>query len=304
MKSLICALLSLFGAASPAAANGLAQRYTELHEDLVHVDEYGYKAHSNADSIPAEHENCIVQGALEITDNSLDFAVMGKGFFKLWDEKGGRIFYSRNGGFALDAEGCVIQSTTGYKLYPVLKCSRNMTGFAFEQPNVLRVMSRSEEVQRYAFELYMPKDVKDVQRSEGSCYAFSSAVRVDTTGGDGGRIMNGFLEMSTVSVQTTLIRMLFILERMRSTGMGIPGIETKIYLLKKTMEDYDAQMHEWRTAVMIMDMLQAEGAAQPDAARSAGIAGAREAMDGLRGIIARALPFLALDFSAESAGWL
>ncbi len=49
------------------------------------------------------------QGNVLTTNNPLDFAISGEGFFKVQSEKGGTI-YTRNGQFGLDKEGFVVNS--------------------------------------------------------------------------------------------------------------------------------------------------------------------------------------------------
>lgn len=61
------------------------------------------------------------QGNLTATDNPLDLAISGNGFFRL--EKNGNITYTRNGQFVQDSQGYIVTSTgqflTGYSVDPV-----------------------------------------------------------------------------------------------------------------------------------------------------------------------------------------
>lgn len=54
------------------------------------------------------------QGALQSTGRVLDLAIQGNGFFQLKDN-GGNFYYTRNGIFNLDANGCIVDSN-GYLL--------------------------------------------------------------------------------------------------------------------------------------------------------------------------------------------
>ncbi len=54
------------------------------------------------------------QGALKETQNPLDFAIEGEGFFKI--ELKGEILYTRNGHFFLDAEGYLVDKSGGFVL--------------------------------------------------------------------------------------------------------------------------------------------------------------------------------------------
>jgi len=54
------------------------------------------------------------QGTLEATNNALDFAIQGEGFFVV--NGGGKDFFSRVGAFDTDADNYLIDSNTGYKV--------------------------------------------------------------------------------------------------------------------------------------------------------------------------------------------
>ena len=56
------------------------------------------------------------EGSLKQTDNQLDLAITGKGFFKLELPDGSEV-YSRNGSFKIDENGTIVNSD-GYKLVP------------------------------------------------------------------------------------------------------------------------------------------------------------------------------------------
>jgi flagellar hook protein FlgE len=66
------------------------------------------------------------QGNVDFTDNNLDLAVSGSGFFRLNDN--GSIVYSRNGAFQVDRAGYVV-NTSGYRLTAYqADTSGNITG--------------------------------------------------------------------------------------------------------------------------------------------------------------------------------
>jgi len=56
------------------------------------------------------------EGSLKQTDNQLDIAITGRGFFKLELPDGTEV-YSRNGAFKIDQDGVIVNSD-GYKLTP------------------------------------------------------------------------------------------------------------------------------------------------------------------------------------------
>ncbi|GIW21539.1 MAG: flagellar basal-body rod protein FlgF [Candidatus Sericytochromatia bacterium] len=60
------------------------------------------------------------QGSFKITENSLDFAINGPGFFKLLDPITGENLYTRNGSFKFDEQGRLVTSS-GYLLDPPIQ---------------------------------------------------------------------------------------------------------------------------------------------------------------------------------------
>jgi flagellar hook protein FlgE len=57
------------------------------------------------------------QGALEETGNNLDLAIQGNGYFQVSNGQG--TYYTRDGSFSVDANGYLVDPTTGYKVQRV-----------------------------------------------------------------------------------------------------------------------------------------------------------------------------------------
>ncbi len=66
------------------------------------------------------------QGAIQTTDNPLDFAIEGRGYFKLTDPTGGAL-YSRAGNFGINANGNLVlgSAQTGWVLDPAVNIPEN-----------------------------------------------------------------------------------------------------------------------------------------------------------------------------------
>ncbi|MFW5959956.1 MAG: flagellar hook-basal body complex protein, partial [Chitinivibrionales bacterium] len=65
---------------------------------------------------PSATHRMFEQGSLNRTDNSLDFAVQGEGFFQV-GLPDGRIAYTRDGQFKVSSEGEIVTSN-GRRVYP------------------------------------------------------------------------------------------------------------------------------------------------------------------------------------------
>lgn len=64
-------------------------------------------------------------GDLKVTDNTLDLAIEGNGFFQI-TLPSGEMAYTRNGAFKLDAEGAIVNAS-GYSLEPEIVIPTNIT---------------------------------------------------------------------------------------------------------------------------------------------------------------------------------
>jgi len=93
---------------SEIVANNLANvNATGFKRDVMFFD----VLHSKSDSeLRVDVETDFSQGSIQLTDNPMDLAISGKGFFLVEDEQGPVI--TRNGHFTLDANG-FLRSATG-----------------------------------------------------------------------------------------------------------------------------------------------------------------------------------------------
>ena len=78
------------------------------------------------------------EGSLKQTDNNLDMAVIGRGFFKLELPDGTEV-YSRNGAFKLDENGAIVNSD-GYKLIPEIVVPQDATAINVGTDGIVTVI--------------------------------------------------------------------------------------------------------------------------------------------------------------------
>ncbi|SFV75793.1 Flagellar basal-body rod protein FlgG [hydrothermal vent metagenome] len=78
------------------------------------------------------------EGALKQTDNQLDIAITGQGFFKLELPDGTEV-YSRNGAFKVDANGTLVNSD-GYKLVPEVVIPSDATNISIGTDGTVTVV--------------------------------------------------------------------------------------------------------------------------------------------------------------------
>jgi flagellar basal-body rod protein FlgG len=106
---------------------GFKKSRAEFADLMYQVMEYAGTATSDATKSPTGIEvglgvrstsvnKIFSEGSLKQTDNQLDIAITGRGFFKL-ELPDGTETYSRNGAFKIDDNGTIVNSD-GYKLVP------------------------------------------------------------------------------------------------------------------------------------------------------------------------------------------
>lgn len=106
---------------------GFKKSRAEFSDLMYHVMQYAGTATSDVTKNPTGIEVGLgvrtgainkefSEGSLKQTDNQLDIAITGRGFFKLELPDGTEV-YSRNGAFKVDEDGTMVNSD-GYKLVP------------------------------------------------------------------------------------------------------------------------------------------------------------------------------------------
>lgn len=131
------------GWAPPASMESLKeslQRHLgcmESHsENLANITTAGYKARDDH----GRRRRQWTQGALEVTERQFDLAIDGEGFFRL-TLPDGRIAYTRDGSFNVDAEGNLV-SSMGYLTDPQFTIPANALGIRVDADGkVLALMS-------------------------------------------------------------------------------------------------------------------------------------------------------------------
>ena len=78
------------------------------------------------------------EGSLKQTENELDLAITGRGFFKLELPDGTEV-YSRNGAFKIDADGVMVNSD-GYKLIPEIVIPPDATSLSIGSDGTVTVI--------------------------------------------------------------------------------------------------------------------------------------------------------------------
>lgn len=146
------------------------------------------------------------------TENSLDLAISGDGFFQI-TLPDGNLAYSRDGSFKLDSEGR-ITTNDGYLLSPEITIPPDATQIAVSTTGVISVLRVGSPVPE---ELGQIELVKFINPSGLVSYgrnlflesSASGEPQIGLAGSEGfGTILQGFLETSNVNVVEEMVRLI------------------------------------------------------------------------------------------------
>jgi flagellar basal-body rod protein FlgG len=160
---------------------------------------------------PSGTQKLYTQGDYEQTGNDLDFAIEGKGFFKVMS--GDEELYTRAGNFTLDSEGFVT-TPNGERLQPEVSLPTETTSISLQPDGTLTAFggTNGAEVASVQIPLYSfmnPSGLFSVGRNLLRPSDASGEAVEGTPGSDGfGTLSSGNLEMSNVSVVEEMVAMI------------------------------------------------------------------------------------------------
>ena len=152
------------------------------------------------------------QGSLVGTENSLDLAIDGQGFFQVLLPDG-RIGYTRNGTFSRNSEG-TLTTASGYTIQPEIQLPENVTEINIAQDGIVTVKvagaDEPQEVGQFTLASFTnPRGLQPV----GETFAVetpASGAPIEGTPYQGGfgKLQQGYLESSNVNVVQQLVDMI------------------------------------------------------------------------------------------------
>lgn len=160
------------------------------------------------------------QGPMKQTGRSLDFAIEGEGFFEVRTEDGGTA-YTRDGRFALDAEGVLTDSEGRAVLdrrgQTVTLDSNEVRANASGE---LFTPGHDSPVGHLA--VYRPEDPGQLQKQGDNLY---QAPAETMTEANEARVRNGYLERSNVNTMQEMVRMMDLQRAYQSMTQAMKTID-------------------------------------------------------------------------------
>jgi len=148
------------------------------------------------------------EGSLKQTDNQLDIAITGSGFFKLELPDGSEV-YSRNGAFKIDETGTIVNSD-GYRLVPEIVIPEDATSVAIGTDGTVSVVQAGQTQASQIGQIQLTNFINPAGLHAMGDNLFmetdSSGQPIDDTPGVNGLgiIRQGFVELSNVQLVVEL----------------------------------------------------------------------------------------------------
>lgn len=157
-------------------------------------------------------EKLVSQGNMQNTENPLDLAIQGRGYFEILMPDGSSA-YTRNGEFQVNAEGQVV-TANGYQLQPGLTVPANVRNITIGIDGTVSVLAAGNDApeelgQIQTVDFVNPTGLQPLGGNLFGESAASGAPQAGTPSQDGfGQLMQGALETSNVNVVEELVNMI------------------------------------------------------------------------------------------------
>ena len=178
-------------------------------------------------------EKLFKQGNLIQTENSLDVAIQGRGFFQIL-RPDGTLGYTRDGSFQIDAQGQMVMSN-GYLLQPAITIPDDALSVTIGSDGVVSVVQPGQATPTQVGNVQLadfinPSGLQAIGENLFLESAASGAPQVGNPGLNGlGSLYQGSLESSNVNVVEELVGMI---EAQRAYEMNSKAISTVDQMLQ------------------------------------------------------------------------
>ena len=161
---------------------------------------------------PIATERIFTQGSLQRTENPLDIAISGNGFFQI-QMPDGTLAYTRDGAFQLDSTGQIVTSS-GYPLSPAITIPSTAVSISISRDGILSYTASGVATPTQAGTIQLAGFVNNggLQSMGENLFvetASSGTPTPNTPGTNGTGLLNqGYVETSNVNVAEELVTMI------------------------------------------------------------------------------------------------
>jgi flagellar basal-body rod protein FlgG len=181
---------------------------------------------------PVATERIHTQGNLQRTDNPLDMAINGQGFFQI-QMPDGTLSYTRDGAFQRDSTGQIV-TAGGYPLSPAITIPEDAVSITISRDGIVSVLQAGQVATTEVGNIQLATFVNNggLQSIGENLYleTASSGAPTPTTPGNNssGLINQGLLETSNVNVAEELVTMI---QTQRAYEMNSKAVSTSDAML-------------------------------------------------------------------------
>ena len=181
---------------------------------------------------PISTERIFTQGSLTRTDNALDIAINGQGFFQI-QMPDGTLAYTRDGAFQRDSTGQVVTSS-GYPVSPAITIPANALSVTISRDGIVSVTQPGTAAPTQIGTIQLASFVNPggLQSAGENLFvetASSGTPTPNTPGPNGTGLLNqGYVETSNVNVAEELVSMI---QTQRAYEMNSRAIQTSDAML-------------------------------------------------------------------------
>lgn len=214
----------------PMVFERVIEEYEQPGEDSTTrrtINEYGQGVRM------AEVVKDMSQGTIEITEQELDFAIEGHGYFQV-KMPSNEIVYTRAGNFHRDNEGTILTSG-GLPLEPRIRIPREASEIVLDSRGRLLAKVDSDreprEIGRIELAVFQnPAELRDIGSNLFKSTALSGDPRVEEPEREmAGRVRQGALEFSNVNIIDELVKMM---AAQKAFELAIKSIKASDAILK------------------------------------------------------------------------
>ena len=183
---------------------------------------------------PVAVQKIFSQGDYEHTQNELDMAIEGNGFFQIL-QPNGEVAYTRAGAFKLDGEGQIVNSD-GYFMEPAISVPTDTTNISIGTDGTISVIQAGEneptEIGTIQLARFVnPAGLNSIGRNLYLPTSSSGDAIDGTAGEDGfGTISQGYLELSNVSVVEEMVNMIVAQRAYEINSKGIQAADEMLQM--------------------------------------------------------------------------
>lgn len=180
------------------------------------------------------------QGELQTTNNALDMAINGRGFFQVLMPDG-TIAYTRDGQFSLDNTGQIVTSGSGYVLQPAITIPQDAQSITIGNDGTVSVTLPGQAAPSIVGNIEVanfinPSGLEPMGENLFRESQASGAPSTGTPGLDGlGKIMQNTLETSNVSAVEELVNLIEAQRTYEMNAKVIAAVDQMLQFVNQTI---------------------------------------------------------------------